>query len=45
MWLVDGLGGYNPHLAVTAFADLREWMAHYREAGRSGASIVYRRTD
>ncbi len=44
-WLVDGLGGYNPHLAVTAFPDLREWLTHYREAGHSGASVVYHRTD
>jgi hypothetical protein len=41
-WVVDGLGGYNPKLAVTAFADLQDWMAGYREVGRSGASVVYR---
>jgi len=44
-WLVDGLGGYNPHLAITAFPDLRDWMRHYREAARSSTSIIYRRLD
>jgi hypothetical protein len=42
-WVVDGLGGYNPNLAITAYPDLREWMADYREAGRSGATVIYRR--
>jgi len=42
VWVVDGLGGYNPKLAITAFPDLRDWLAGYREAGRSGASLVYR---
>ena len=43
VWVVDGLGGYNPTLAVTGFADLQEWMANYREVGRSGQSVVYHR--
>ena len=37
-FVVDGLGEYNPHLAVTQFGDLRAWMADYREVGRSGAA-------
>jgi hypothetical protein len=43
VWIVDGLGGYNPRLAIAAFGDLREWFADYREAGRSGMSVIYRR--
>ena len=43
-FVVDGLGRYNPHLAVTQFSDLRAWMADYREVGRSGASVIYRLT-
>jgi hypothetical protein len=43
-FVVDGLGAYNPHLAVTEFADLRNWMADYREVGRSGESVIYRLT-
>jgi hypothetical protein len=42
-FIVDGLGGYNPHLALGAFEDLRGWMANYREVGRSGQSVVYER--
>ena len=41
--VVDGLGAYNPRLAVTAFPDLHAWMAGYREVGRSAGSVIYRR--
>jgi hypothetical protein len=42
-FVVDGLGEYNPRLAVTEFGDLRAWMACYREVGRSAGSVIYRR--
>ena len=42
-FVVDGLGEYNPRLAVTEFGDLRAWMAGYREVGRSAGSVIYRR--
>jgi hypothetical protein len=42
-FVVDGLGEYNPRLAVTEFDDLRAWMAGYREVGRSAESVIYRR--
>jgi hypothetical protein len=42
-FVVDGLGEYNPRLALTGFSDLRAWMAGYREVGRSAGSVVYRR--
>ena len=41
--VVDGLGEYNRRLALTEFADLRAWMAGYREVGRSAGSVIYRR--
>ena len=41
-FVVDGLGEYNARLAIGTFADLYGWMAQYREAGRSGGSVVYR---
>lgn len=41
-WIVDGLGPYNPALAITSYADLRDWLAAYREAGRTGHTIIYR---
>ena len=42
-FVVDGLGEYNRHLAVTGFGDLRAWMAAYREVARSAGSVIYRR--
>lgn len=39
--IVDGLGLYNPRLALRAYPDLQSWMADYREAGRTAGSIVY----
>jgi len=41
-WIVDGLGPLNPALAIANFADLREWLANYREVGRTRFSIVYK---
>jgi hypothetical protein len=43
VWLVDGLGGYNPRLGVGAFDDLSRWLSDYREAGRTANSVIYRR--
>jgi hypothetical protein len=40
---VDGLGEYNPRLALTEFGDLRPWLAGYREVGRTAGSVIYRR--
>jgi hypothetical protein len=41
-FIVDGLGPYNPALAISNFADLRSWLAGYGEIGRTGGSIVYK---
>jgi hypothetical protein len=41
-WIVDGLGPLNPALAITNYGDLREWLANYREVGRTRFSIIYR---
>jgi hypothetical protein len=40
-WIVDGLGPLNPALAITNFPDLREWLASYREVGRTRFSVIY----
>ena len=40
-FVLDGLGLYNPRLAIGQFADLREWFAQYREVARSGQTIIY----
>jgi hypothetical protein len=41
--VLDGLGLYNPALAITAYPDLSEWLAEYQEIGRTTASVLYRR--
>jgi hypothetical protein len=41
-WVVDGLGVYNPSLALAKQTYLAFWLANYKEAGRTGFSILYR---
>jgi hypothetical protein len=41
-WIVDGLGPLNPALAITHYPDLQDWLAGYREVGRTRHSIIYR---
>lgn len=43
-FLVDGLGLYNPQLAISKYPDLGNWFAHYREIARSGQSVIYGRS-
>jgi hypothetical protein len=40
-FVLDGLGLYNPQLAITNYPDLREWLAQYREVGRRGQTVIY----
>ena len=42
-FIVDGLGGFNPALAMGAYPDLQSWLAGYREAGRTGLTRIYER--
>ena len=42
-WIVDGLGLYNPSLALTKEPALAEWVSHYTEVARTDFSILYRR--
>ena len=42
-WIVDGLAPLNPSLAITNYPDLREWLANYREVGRTRETVIYRR--
>ena len=39
--LIDGLSLYNPSLSMDHYPELRPWLAHYREAGRTNGTIVY----
>jgi hypothetical protein len=41
-YLVDGLGPYNPKLALTQYPDLAAWLAQYEEIGRTEGAIIYR---
>jgi hypothetical protein len=40
--IMDGLGPFNPHLAIAAYADLRPWLAQYREVARTNLTVIYR---
>jgi hypothetical protein len=42
-FVLDGLGPYNPELAITAYPELANWFADYREVGRAGQTVIYRR--
>jgi hypothetical protein len=41
-WIVDGLGLYNPALALARQVYLANWFSQYAELTRSGHSILYR---
>ncbi len=41
VWVVDGLGLYNPSLALDRQPYLAAWLSQYREVGRTGFSILY----
>ncbi|MGD0047774.1 MAG: hypothetical protein ABSE42_12220 [Bryobacteraceae bacterium] len=42
-FILDGLGLYNPRLAIGNYPELRGWLGNYREAGRTGGTVIYRR--
>ena len=42
-FILDGLGLYNPRLAIGNYPDLRAWLANYREVGRTAGTVIYRR--
>ena len=39
--VIDGLGLYNPALTMDHYAELRPWLAEYREAARTAGSVIY----
>ena len=43
--ILDGLGPYNPQLAIASYPDLQVWLADYRPAARTRNTIVYRRLE
>jgi hypothetical protein len=42
-FLVDGLGPYNPPLAIGRYADLAGWLGHYREVARTTGTVIWQR--
>ena len=40
-FVLDGLGLFNPRLAIGQFPDLQQWFAQYHEVARSGQTIIY----
>jgi len=42
-YILDGIGLYNPRLAIGTYSDLQQWLASYREVGRTGGTVIYRR--
>jgi hypothetical protein len=41
-WIVDGLGSYNPTLALDRQPYLTDWLAHYVAVARTNFSTIYR---
>jgi hypothetical protein len=39
--IVDGLGLYNPRLALSTYPDLTAWFSSYREVARTPHTIIY----
>ncbi len=42
-FVIDGLGLYNPKLAIGNYPELKAWLEGYTEIGRTTGSVVYRR--
>lgn len=43
VFLVDGLGPFNPALAITRYPDLQPWLQRYREVARTEGGVIYER--
>jgi hypothetical protein len=43
-FVADGLGPYNPRLAIGNYPELRQWLAGYREVGRTAGTVIYQRS-
>jgi hypothetical protein len=42
-FILDGLGPYNPRLAIRAYPDLSQWLTGYSEIGRTAGCVLYRK--
>lgn len=41
-FVVDGLGPYNPTLAITRYPELSLWLERYEELARAPGAVIYR---
>jgi hypothetical protein len=44
-FVMDGLGPYNPQLAITSYPELRHWLDQYDVVGRTAGTVIYARAD
>ena len=44
-WILDGLGPYNPKLAITEYEDLKPWLTNYHEVARTPGTTLYKIRD
>jgi hypothetical protein len=42
VFIVDGLGPFNPQLAITNYPDLAMWLSRYEEVSHTQMSRIYR---
>jgi hypothetical protein len=42
-FIADGLGPYNPALAIQRYQDLRPWFSQYELVGETQGTRIYRR--
>jgi len=42
IFIVDGLGPYNPALAIDTYPELKPWLAGYTELARVPGAVIYR---
>lgn len=41
-WIADGLGPFNPELAVGRYPELHEWLHRYERVGQTKGFVLYR---
>jgi hypothetical protein len=42
-YVIDGLGPYNPRLAIRRYPELRAWLAHYRAVAHTPETVIFER--
>jgi hypothetical protein len=40
--IMDGLGPFNPRLAIGQYEDMRPWLAQYQEVARTSLTVIYK---